>query len=195
MDFFLIELFWVKTTCPILSSYPGKDPGTADLQVGLLFERLKKVSQGVDYTPAKYHLTRLIQGDSAAGYTSADQLIKAGKMHDSTIMKVESATSPKGVMGQKYLASGKTVSMRLWEKEESNGNKPVTERDYETVGFVIEGKAELELEGQTIILKSGDSWLVPKGASHRYKIIEPFTAVEATSPPAVVHGRDDLQDS
>jgi hypothetical protein len=32
--------------------------------------------------------------------------------------------------------------------------------------------------------------LVPKGAEHSYEILEPFTAVEATSPPAQVHGRD-----
>ena len=29
------------------------------------------------------------------------------------------------------------------------------------------------------------------GAEHHYAIVEPFTAVEATSPPAQVHGRDD----
>jgi hypothetical protein len=32
---------------------------------------------------------------------------------------------------------------------------------------------------------------VPRGASHAYKIIEAFTAVEATHPPAQVHGRDE----
>jgi quercetin dioxygenase-like cupin family protein len=46
------------------------------------------------------------------------------------------------------------------------------------------------LEGQTLNLKRGDSWLVPAGAMHQYTIIEPFTAVEATAPPAEVHGRD-----
>jgi quercetin dioxygenase-like cupin family protein len=41
-----------------------------------------------------------------------------------------------------------------------------------------------------ILLEPGDSWLVPKGAVHTYKILEPFTAVEATSPPAEVGNRD-----
>jgi len=67
----------------------------------------------------------------------------------------------------------------------------VRTRDYETVGFVISGKAELEIEGQTVILEKGDSWVVPKGAKHTYKIIESFTAIEATSPPAHAHGRDE----
>ncbi|MGC1177837.1 MAG: cupin domain-containing protein [Methyloceanibacter sp.] len=58
------------------------------------------------------------------------------------------------------------------------------------MGYVISGSAKLELEGQTLNLKARDSWLVPAGAMHQYTIIQPFTAVEATAPPAEVHGRD-----
>ena len=38
--------------------------------------------------------------------------------------------------------------------------KGPTSRDYETVGYVISGSANLDLEGQTLNLKAGDSWLV-----------------------------------
>ncbi|MBA3969410.1 MAG: cupin domain-containing protein, partial [Gemmatimonadetes bacterium] len=69
--------------------------------------------------------------------------------------------------------------------------KPESSRDYETVGYVISGRAELHLEGQMVLLEPGDSWTVPKGASHTYRILEAFTAVEATHPPAQVHGRDE----
>ncbi|MDQ2746892.1 MAG: cupin domain-containing protein [Acidobacteriota bacterium] len=112
-------------------------------------------------------------------------------MGDKTVTKVDSDHSPSGAMGQKYLASGVSVAMRLWENEEPNDDKEMHTRDYETVGYVIGGKAELKLEGQTVTLEKGDSWVVPKGASHSYKIIEPFTAVEATHPPAQAHGRDE----
>lgn len=112
-------------------------------------------------------------------------------MGDSTVVKVNSQTSPKGEMGQKYLASGVTISMRLWENQQPGDAKPEAKRDYETVGYVIKGRAELHLEGQLILLEPGNSWIVPKGASHSYKILENFTAVEATSPPAEVHGRDE----
>jgi quercetin dioxygenase-like cupin family protein len=112
-------------------------------------------------------------------------------MSDTTVMKVNSNFSPLGEMGQKYLASGKTVSMRLWESEQPGEPKAPAEREYETVGYVIQGRAELHIEGQMILLEPGDSWAVPKGSSHTYKILEPFTAVEATSPPAQVHGRDE----
>ena len=112
-------------------------------------------------------------------------------MADTSIKKVDSAYSPKGQLGQKYLASGKSLSMRLWEDEQPDEPKEATVREYETVGYVIKGTAELHLEGQVVRLEVGNSWVVPKGASHTYKILEPFTAVEATSPPAQVHGRDE----
>ena len=110
---------------------------------------------------------------------------------DTTIKKIDSTHSPVGPNGEKYLASGKSVSMRLWEAEEPGAEKPVTTRDYETVGYVLSGRAELQLEGQTVILEQGNSWVVPKGAEHTYRILETFTAVEATSPPFQVHGRAD----
>ncbi|MFB2937930.1 cupin domain-containing protein [Aerosakkonemataceae cyanobacterium BLCC-F154] len=112
-------------------------------------------------------------------------------MPDTSVKKVDSTHSPKGEMGQKYLATGKSLSMRLWENEQPSDAKPEAKRDYETVGYVIKGRAELHLEGQTILLEPGNSWVVPKDASHSYKILESFTAVEATSPPAHIHGRDE----
>jgi quercetin dioxygenase-like cupin family protein len=112
-------------------------------------------------------------------------------MSDTSVKKVDSSNSPHGQQGQKYLASGKSLSMRLWENEQPAEAKPPTTREYETVGYAIAGKAELHLEGQMVILEPGDSWVVPKGASHTYKILESFTAVEATSPPSQVHGRDE----
>jgi len=112
-------------------------------------------------------------------------------MSDTSVKKVDSAYSPKGQLGQKYLASGKAVAMRLWENEQPGEPKEPAAREYETVGYVISGRAELHIEGQMVLLEPGSSWVVPKEASHTYKILEPFTAVEATSPPAQVHGRDE----
>jgi mannose-6-phosphate isomerase-like protein (cupin superfamily) len=112
-------------------------------------------------------------------------------MSDTTVKKVSGATSPKGEMGQIYLTFGKRVALRLWRDEPPQADKPAATRDYETVGYVIAGRAELTLEGQTLRLEPGDAWLVPAGAEHAYRILEPFTAVEATAPPAHVHGRDE----
>ena len=84
-------------------------------------------------------------------------------MPDTTIKKVESRSSPRGETGQIYLVAGKRVSMRLWLLKPGGELKAATSREYETVGYVISGSARLELEGQTLDLKAGDSWLVPPG--------------------------------
>ena len=118
------------------------------------------------------------------------QPIDGGTMADTSVHKVNSATSPKGKMGQKYLACGVSLAMRLWEVEPGKEDPP-TERDYETVGYVIKGRAELHLGEQLLLLEPGDSWVVPHGARHSYRILESFSAVEATHPPAVIHARDE----
>jgi quercetin dioxygenase-like cupin family protein len=116
-------------------------------------------------------------------------LRRSRAVHDTTVKKVQSANSPRGEKGEIHLAMGKHMGMRLWKDEAPTDDKPPHSHDYEVVGYVISGRAELEIEGQTITLEPGDSWLVPPNSEHRYRIIEPFTAVEATSPPSAVHGR------
>ena len=68
-------------------------------------------------------------------------------MPDTTITKVDSTYSTKGPDGEKYLASGKHVSMRLWENEPPGEPKAPAARPYETVGYVLQGRAELHIEG------------------------------------------------
>src|SRR5205085_9698569 len=107
-------------------------------------------------------------------------------MSDTTLMKVDSEHSPAGSSGQKHLAMSKSMSMRLWEEAPTDA-KPERTRAYETIGYVISGHAELHSEGQILQLRAGDSWVVPKGASHTYKILEAFKAIEVTHPPAELH--------
>ena len=111
-------------------------------------------------------------------------------MADTSIKKIDSTHSPEMKNGEKFLASGTQVAMRMWEDEQPNDNKDPHSSPYETVGFVLKGKAELHSEGQVVTLEPGDSYMVPKDAKHKYKILEPFSAVEATSPPSQVHGRE-----
>jgi quercetin dioxygenase-like cupin family protein len=114
-----------------------------------------------------------------------------GAMPDTSVQKLNSHYSPRGEMGQKYLVSGITMDMRLWDGEQPGEAKPAEARPYETLGYVIGGRAELHLAGQLVLLEPGDSWVVPKGAEHTYRILEPFTAVEICHPAARVHGRDE----
>ncbi len=98
---------------------------------------------------------------------------------------INSGAAPQGESGQLHLASGEVLALRMWRDEEPAMAKTATTRPYETVGYVLSGRAELHL-GDTVVvsLEPGDSWVVPSGVSHTYRILETFTALEATSPPA-----------
>ncbi len=102
-----------------------------------------------------------------------------------SVSNVNASSALQGAQGEKKLAAGHHVALRLWEDEQPSEAKPLSNRPYETVGYVLKGRAELHLEGKITVLEPGTSYLVPQGAAHTYKILEAFTAVEATSPPQV----------
>ncbi len=110
-------------------------------------------------------------------------------MGETTVTKINSRQAPRGPQGQKALARGQGVALRLWEDEHPGEDETPSRRDYETVGYVLKGRAELHIEGQVVTLAEGDSWVVPRGTEHTYKILEAFTAIEATHPPAQSHGQ------
>ena len=102
----------------------------------------------------------------------------------SKIATVSASDAETGAMGQKYLIAGDAAALRMWHEEApSDGGEPHV-RDYETVGYVVSGKVEVTVDGETTPLAAGDSWHVPKGATRSYRIVETLTAIEATSPPA-----------
>ncbi len=111
-------------------------------------------------------------------------------MTDHSVKKIDSSASPEGDMGQTYLVSGTSVALRRWSESAGTEGEPHT-RPYETVGYVVSGKVEVHVGDDTVTCGAGDSYLVPEGATRKYKILEDLTAVEATSPPARVDNRDD----
>ncbi|HRI37023.1 MAG TPA: hypothetical protein PLO50_00545 [Nitrospira sp.] len=94
-------------------------------------------------------------------------------------------------MGQKCLASGLVVSMRLWENVAPRIQEETRSREYETVGYAIKERAELDIEGQRILLNEGDSWVALKGSCHSFIILESVTAVETTTLTAQDYDRDE----
>lgn len=104
------------------------------------------------------------------------------KKADLTVSADEATT---GDMGQKLLISGDMIALRMWDEQPGDGeDKTSHTRNYETAGYVLEGRAELTLGQKTIALEPGVSWVVPQSVEHSYRILEPFRAVEATHPPA-----------
>lgn len=96
---------------------------------------------------------------------------------------IDAEHTRKGKNNERHLAKGQSLSMRMWDSEPAGIEKRPLRRDYETVGYVISGRAEVLIEGEAAMLTPGTSWVVPKGAEHTYEILETFTAIEANAPP------------
>lgn len=94
-----------------------------------------------------------------------------------------------GEMGQIYLARGTRMAMRMWNEPKGQVDSPHL-RNYETLGYVLQGRMVLSIQGEQTTLKAGDSWVVPAGAEHYYEILEPLKAIEVTSPPAQDNHQD-----
>ena len=103
-------------------------------------------------------------------------------MEASSTNSSSTSTSSTGANGERHLAAGEHIAMRKWENEEPGAAKPVSRRDYETIGYVLSGRAELHLGGKVTTLEPGSSWGVPHGAEHTYKLLERFSAIEVTHP-------------
>lgn len=90
--------------------------------------------------------------------------------------------------GAKALVQGDKVALRLWDLPAGDGDGG--ERSdlcaaHESVCYCLAGRGELSIEGQLLTLAPGQSWLVPAGARHTYRVLEgPFKALEATGGPA-----------
>ena len=94
---------------------------------------------------------------------------------------IVSSNKAAGPDGEVELAAGAHMSMRMWRDETPHRKEP-TRSPYETLGYVIAGRADLTIEGKKATLSPGTSYLVPANAEHSYDILETFTAVECTSP-------------
>jgi len=77
------------------------------------------------------------------------------QLNMNNLQVVRDSDATVGEMGQAYLAMGKNVALRRWE-ETASTNSHLSTRSYETVGYLIEGVMELDVDGKTAKLRAGD---------------------------------------
>jgi quercetin dioxygenase-like cupin family protein len=59
---------------------------------------------------------------------------------------------------------------------------------HEQAGYCVEGRFELTLEGVSTVIEPDDSYVIPGGARHSYRVLEDARAVEVFSPPREDYG-------
>ncbi len=81
----------------------------------------------------------------------------------------------------KTLAYGdKTLLTRFHLKK--NAELPLHSHPHEQTGFLVSGKIELIIDGDSYLAEPGDTWTIKGDVDHQAKIIEDSVAIEVFSP-------------
>ena len=54
---------------------------------------------------------------------------------------------------------------------------------HEQAGYCVQGRFELTIDGVPTVIEPDDSYVIPGGAPHSYRVLEDALAVEVFSPP------------
>ena len=101
-------------------------------------------------------------------------------MSESIVRHADAGT---GSRGERLLARGQQVALRVWEHEPAGETAPEHANDYEYVGFIVEGAMRVRIgDGEPQELGAGDSFCVPAGTPYGFEVLEAARVVEAVSP-------------
>jgi len=96
---------------------------------------------------------------------------------------VSSGDATTGERGERLLARGERVGLRVWEHEPAGETSPEHANDYEYVAYVTEGALRVRIgDGEAVEVRAGDSYVVPASTPYAFEVTERATVVEAVAP-------------
>ena len=96
---------------------------------------------------------------------------------------VSSSDATTGDRGERLLARGERVGLRVWEHEPAGETSPEHANDYEYVAYLAEGAMRVRIgDAEAVELRAGDSYVVPAGTPYAFEITERAKVVEAVTP-------------
>lgn len=96
---------------------------------------------------------------------------------------VRSTDASTGSRGERFLARGERVALRVWEHEPAGEVAPEHANRYEYVAYVTEGAMRVRIgDAEAVDVGVGDSYVVPADTPYAFEIVERATVVEAVSP-------------
>ena len=100
---------------------------------------------------------------------------------------VRSTDAGEGERGERFLARGEQVALRVWEHEPAGETAPEHANPYEYVAYVTAGAMRVRAgEAEAVELGPGDSYVVPAGTPYAFEILDRATVVEAVAPPSAL---------
>lgn len=96
---------------------------------------------------------------------------------------VLSAEAVTGDRGERLLARGEQVALRVWEHEPAGETAPEHANEYEYVAYLTDGLMRVRIgDAEPVEVGVGDSYVVPARTPYAFEIVERATVVEAVWP-------------
>ena len=100
---------------------------------------------------------------------------------------VQSSDARTGDRGERLLARGEQVALRVWEHEPAGETAPEHANPYEYVAYVTAGAMRVRIGGaEAVEVGAGDSYVVPADTPYAFEILDRATVVEAVAPPGAL---------
>src|SRR4051794_34657804 len=107
--------------------------------------------------------------------------------HETRIVTRADATN--GPRGEKLMAHGDALALRVWEREPEGETSPEHANEYEYVAYVAAGALRVAIgDDEPAVVRAGDSYVVPAGTTYAFEVLNAATVVEAVSPADAVRG-------
>ena len=107
--------------------------------------------------------------------------------HETRIVKRSDAAT--GSRGEKIMAHGDAVALRVWEREPEGETSEEHSNSYEYVAYVAAGALRVRIgEDEAQEVREGDSYVVPAETPYSFEVLESATVVEAVSPAEALRG-------
>ncbi len=91
------------------------------------------------------------------------------------------------------LGSGKMVNAMHWSTP-AHTISPSHEHPEEQIGYVVKGRIEVTIAGETAVLKAGDCYFIAGNMPHHFRLLEDSEVIDIFSPPRPIPEKDDVAD-
>jgi quercetin dioxygenase-like cupin family protein len=76
---------------------------------------------------------------------------------------------------------GKIINVLHWQTP-AGTLSPVHDHPEEQFGYIVKGAFEVTIGAEQALLKAGDSYFIPGGAPHQFRMVEDSVAIDVFSP-------------
>jgi quercetin dioxygenase-like cupin family protein len=79
------------------------------------------------------------------------------------------------------LGGGNSMNALHWQTPKGTVS-PVHDHPEEQFGYILKGMIEVTIGAEKAILSAGDSYMIPGGVPHQFRLIEDSVAIDVFSP-------------